>query len=68
MSNLKAGDKIIALPNTVSAIWAEGSVGIVAEVRDPKPYSGNDSNNLVRWQNGEGILLGFSVHDVELVD
>ena len=63
---LKAGDKVKAIQGTVAAMWSEGQVGTVLEVRDPKPYSGNDSNNLVRWGE-DGSRLGFRHSEVELI-
>lgn len=61
---LRAGDRVTAVAGTTSAIWSEGTVGVVAEVRDHKPYSGNDSKNLVRWDEGRGILMGFRHSEV----
>ena len=59
---IKAGSKIIAKQGTVADIFAVGTVGIVVELFNP---SISGSNNLVRWDNGEGILMGFSLDDVE---
>lgn len=64
---LRAGDLVEAIPDTTAALWAEGRIGRVAEVRDPKPYSGNGSNNLVRWGD-ETILLGFRHHEVRKIE
>lgn len=64
--NLRAGDLVEALPDTTAALWAEGRTGRIAEVRDPKPYSSNDSNNLVRWGD-DPILLGFRPSELTLV-
>lgn len=61
---MRAGDRVRAIPGTVAAMFAEGRLGTVAEVRDPKGYSGNDSNNLIRW-DGDSILLGFRPEEVE---
>lgn len=63
---LKSGDRIRAIEGTVSALFADGRDGTVAEVRDPKGYSGNNSNNLVRW-DGSIILMGFHPDQVTLV-
>jgi len=49
MLSLKAGDKVVAIDGTIAALFAEGRVGVIAELRDTKAYSGNDSNNLIRW-------------------
>jgi hypothetical protein len=68
MSDLKIGDRVTANVGSVDAIFAEESIGVVAELKDPKPYSGNDSNNLVRWKNGEGILMGFDPNDVSKIN
>lgn len=61
--SIKVGDRVKALPNTVAMIWSDGRAGTVKEVVDPKPYSGNDSNNLVRWDGSE-INLGFRHNEV----
>jgi hypothetical protein len=66
MCDLRAGDTVTAVAGTTSALWAEGRTGVIAEVRDPKPYSGNDSKNLVRWGD-ETILVGFRPDEVEKV-
>lgn len=63
---MKYGDTIRALPGTVAYMSSEGRTGKVVEVRDPKPYSGNNSNNLVRW-DGDTILMGFHPEQVEVV-
>jgi len=63
---MKSHDKIKAKPGTAAAIMSEGQIGIVMEVRDPKGYSGNNSNNLVRWGTDE-ICCGFHPEDVEVV-
>ena len=63
----RIGSRVRAKPGTVAAIFAEGTIGVIAELRDPKAYSGNDSNNLIRWENGEGILFGFRLDEVEEV-
>lgn len=60
---IRAGDTIKARTGTTTDLFAEGREGVVAEVRDPKPYSGNNSNNLVRWGN-DSILMGFTPSDV----
>ena len=64
MHEFKVGDKVIAYPNSTSEIWSNGTVGVIAEIRDERAYSGNDSNNLIRWNNGEGILVGFHPNDI----
>lgn len=60
---LRAGDKVIAKPNTLAEFWSEGQTGTILGVRDHKPYSGNGSNNLVRWGE-EGSRLGFRHNEV----
>jgi len=65
---LRFGSIIRAKPGTVAALFAEGTFGLVVEVRDPKGYSGNDSNNLVRWQNGADTTVGFHPEQVEEVE
>lgn len=65
--NLRVGDRVAALPDTTAAIFSEGRIGKIAELRDPRAYSGNDSKNLVRWGE-ETILMGFSPEDVRKVD
>jgi len=62
------GSVVKAKPGTVAEIFSDGTNGIVAELRDPKPYSGNDSNNLIRWNNGKGILMGFRIDEVEVIN
>lgn len=57
---LRPGDRVRAVPGSTSALWAEGSVGVIAEVRDRL-----GGNNLVRWEEGTGILMGFKPDDVE---
>lgn len=64
MSPAKVGSRVVALPSTTSSIWAEGRVGVIAELRDPKEYSGNDSKNLIRWGD-DTILMGFNPNDIE---
>lgn len=63
MRDLRAGDIVTAVASTTSALWAEGRTGRVAEVRDPKAYSGNDSKNLIRWGD-DPILMGFRPDEV----
>lgn len=58
----KVGDKVKAIDGSVAAIFAEGQVGTIAEIRDPKAGSWNTSNNLIRW--GDGCLLGFRHEEV----
>ena len=65
--NLKSGDRIKALPGTITEVLSYGQIGVVAEVRDPKGYSGNNSNNLVRW-GAEEILMGFTPEDVTKIE
>lgn len=64
---LKAGDRVRAIQDTRAAFWAEGRIGTIAELRDPVSYSGNDSNNLIRW-DGDVILIGFDPYEVELLN
>lgn len=64
---IRVGSKVVARPDTTAAMWAEGRTGVVAELRDPRPYSGNDSKNLIRWGD-EIILLGFRPEEVEVVE
>lgn len=67
-SEVRCGSRVVAKPNTIAALFSEGTVGFVAELRDPKNYSGNDSRNLVRWDDGAGILMGFRLDEVELAE
>ena len=62
------GSVVKAKPGTVAEIFSDGTNGIVAELRDPKPYSGNDSNNLIRWNDGKGSLMGFRIDEVEVIN
>ena len=61
----RTGDKVKAIQGTVTALFAEGRTGTIAEVRDPKAYSGNDSNNLIRWGD-DSCLMGFRQEEVEI--
>lgn len=63
MSGLKVGQRVRAKRGSVSEIWSEGGLGTIAELRDPKGYSGNDSNNLIRWDSSQ-ILMGFRQDEV----
>lgn len=63
---IRSGGIIKAIQGSTDDIFAEGRSGVVAEVRDPKPYSGNSSNNLVRWGSDE-ILMGFDPNNVEVI-
>ena len=64
---IRYGDTIEAIPGTVAAMSAEGRLGRVVEVRDPKGYSGNNSNNLVVW--GDDIIYtGFHMDQVRKVE
>jgi len=65
MSELRAGDRVVAKEGTVAELWADGNVGTILETRDQKGYSGNDSNNIVRWDGGD-VRLGFRHEEVEL--
>ena len=61
MSNLRYGDRVEALPGSVSALFAEGRKGTIVSIRFPDdPYS----QNLVRW-DGDTIVMGF--HSENLV-
>lgn len=60
-SPLRVGDRIRAIPGSVSDIFAEGREG---EVVGLPPWS---SNRLVRW-DGDCILMGFHYECVEKVN
>jgi hypothetical protein len=62
---MKYGDRVRAKAGTLAEIWSEGNEGVIVEMRDPKSYSGNDSNNLIRW-DGSSINIGFRPEEVEL--
>lgn len=57
------GDIIKAITGTTTDLFAEGREGVVLEVKDPKSYSGNDSNYLVRWGN-DSVVMGFTPSNV----
>ena len=59
--NIKVGSKVEAIAGTVAAMWAEGTTGIVVELIDNRDNSGN---NLIRWDGGNGTLLGFRIDEV----
>ena len=65
MRELRVGDIVSALAGSVASMWAEGRLGVIVELRDPKGYSGNDSNNLIKWE-GDTINLGFRPCEVRL--
>lgn len=54
-----------ALAGSVAAIFAEGRVGRVAEVKRPE-WGRDAGQNLLRWGD-EPILMGFSPDEVEEV-
>ena len=60
-SPLRVGDRIRALPGSVSAIFSEGREGTVVGL---PPWS---NNRLVRW-DGDDIFMGFHYECVEVVN
>ena len=55
------GDRVQAKPGSASALWADGADGVIAQ----SPADWNGHRGLVRWNNGERILMGFNPDDIE---
>ena len=64
MHDIRFGDHIRAFDGTVTAIFAEGRVGVVAQA--PVPTNDGGARGLVRWGD-ENILMGFRAENVEVV-
>lgn len=61
---MRYGDRIKAIPGSVTDIFAEGRTGTVKEAkRSDDVYS----QNLVQW-DGDIILMGFNPNSVEVVN
>ena len=64
MTDIRFGDTIRAIPGTVTAIFAEGRTGVVAQT--PVPTNDGGARGLVRWGD-DVILMGFHAENVEVV-
>lgn len=60
MTTIRFNDTIQAREGTVTAIFAEGRIGVVVETPGPT------GRGLVRWGD-ETIFMGFHTENVELV-
>lgn len=57
----KFGDRIRAKEGTTTDLFAKGRIGIVCGM---PPHS---NNNLVKWE-GDCILMGFRIENVEVIE
>ena len=68
--SLKVGDKVVAKPNTVAAIFAEGRIGVITELYNPYRRHGymlssdDGGRNLIRGGD-DGRPFGFRLNEVE---
>lgn len=61
---MRFGDRIKAIPGSITDIFAEGRTGTIKEAkRSDDVYS----QNLVQW-DGDCILMGFHPEDVEMAN
>lgn len=59
---MEVGDRVLALDNSTSSIWARGREGVIECLFDPE----RGGSNLVRWGD-DSILFGFNPKDVIII-